>query len=40
MPKLIQPKRLNKNITVEEYWSIRDQLKKPKSQPIIAYRED
>ena len=39
MPKLIQPKRLNKNITVEEYWSIRDQLKKtPKAQPIIAYR--
>lgn len=39
MPKLIQPKRLNKNITVEEYWSIRDQLKKtPKPQSTIAYR--
>ena len=39
MPKLIQPKRLNKNITVEEYWSIRDQLKKThKPQAIVAYR--
>ena len=39
MPKLIQPKRLNKNITVEEYWEIRDKLKAPKkSLPFQAFR--
>jgi len=39
MPKIIQPKRLNKNISVDEYWDIRNKLKAPKkAQPIQAFR--
>ena len=40
MPKVIAPRRTNKNITAEEYWNIKSQLKKSTEFRPINYRED
>lgn len=40
MPKVIQPRRYDKELTVEEFWRIRDEGKQqPKPTPFHAYRE-
>ena len=40
MPKIIAPRRTNKEISAEEYWNIREEFKKKAEDRIINYRED
>ena len=39
MPKVIQPRRSNKNVSVDEYWTTRELFTKEKAQKIHAYRD-
>ena len=41
MPKVIQPRRHDKELTVEEFWKIKNEAKTQKAVNVFhAYRED
>ena len=39
MPKVIQPRRSNKNISVEDYWATREQFTKQTVDKVHVYRD-
>lgn len=41
MPKVIQPRRHDKDLTVEEFWKIKNEAKTQKAANVFhAYREE